>query len=158
MSSRHLRTLWLAGFTCAVLGLSACMTETGARTPKCVDDPSIRYFNVNWEIDNGTALDPLPPLSCNQAPPSHVVLITTTNQILQVGVGCQDGMPYNFSGSTLDGLPVGTMASFARLVSDTDNTTVLSTAATPRTDTGGHPLVIGLCSGVDLQIQFPLTP
>jgi hypothetical protein len=151
MSSRHLRTLWLIGFTCAVAGLSACMSETGGRAPRCVDDPSQRYFNVHWEIDNGSASNPLPPLSCAQAPVSHVELTTNTNQLLQVGVGCQDGTLYNFTGSTNAGLAVGTIATLAELVSDADNTTVLSSASTPQ-------LPITACGGVDFQIQFPLTP
>jgi hypothetical protein len=149
MSSRHLRTLWLIGFTCAVAGLCACTTETGGR--RCVDDPSSRYFNVQWEIDNGSASSPLPPLSCSQAPISHVELTTNGNQILQVGRGCQDGTLYNFSGSTVAGLPVGTVATLAELVSDSDNTTVLSSASTPQ-------LPISACSAVSFQIQFPLTP
>lgn len=155
MSSRHLRTLWLVGFTCAVAGLS-CTTETGGR--RCVDDPTSRYFNVHWSIDNGTASQSLPHLSCFQAPQAHVVLTTNAGD-LSVGRGCDDARPYiadgfvyNFLGSTVDGLPVGTEASVATLLSDADNTTVLATVDVPRGYT------IGGCSGVDLVFQFPLTP
>lgn len=156
MSPRHLRTLWLVGFTCAVVGLS-CQTETGGR--RCVDDPTSRYFNVHWSIDNGTVSQPLPHLLCSQAPQAHVVLTTTANQTLQVGVSCDDAHPYiadgfvyNFLGSTVDGLPVGTEAAVATLVSDLDSTNFLATANVPRGYT------IGGCSGVDLVFQFPLTP
>jgi len=153
--SRHWRTLLLLGFTCAAGGLSGCFVETGGNrnnnsSQACLDS---QYFNVQWEMDNGTAATPLSPLQCAQAPVSHVELTTTANQILQVGQGCTDGPYYNFLGSSQSGIPAGTVIRTANLISNSTNKP-LSTAEIPPSAQVAMPR----CARVELTFEFPLTP
>jgi hypothetical protein len=144
------RTLLLLGFT-ALAGLSSgCIIETTS-TPNnngCLDS---QYFNVKWEVDDGTLAS---MFSCGATPPSHVLLTTNTGIVLDVGRACQDGglcsdgSPCNWSGSTNGGIPVGTSVILARLISDLDGM-LLSSAPGPN-------VVIAPCTPVELGFQFPL--
>ena len=145
----NFRTQLLLGFTVLAGALSGCIIETtsgGHPSGTCLEN---QFFNVRWEIDNGSTM-----FSCAAAPAASVRLSTTNGQILAVGRDCldgrtcADGTPCNFSGSTDSGIPAGTIVAGASLISDT-NGALLSSSEAPR-------LAIGACSAVELGFEFPI--
>jgi hypothetical protein len=152
----HFRTLLLLGFTALVASLSGCILETtsgpGGNASGCSTE---RYFQVYWSIDNGPATT---PLTCTQAPASHVELDTSTGTYA-VGQECRAtrymGFVFDFVGSTVDGLPAGTYVTAANLISDGDafavRGTVLSTAPG-----AGPTYAIGSCTSTIVAYPFSL--
>lgn len=142
------RTLLLLGITLAPLAaLSGCIIDTSDNGVHCADN---QFFSVQWEVDTGTGT---PMLLCAQTPPSYVELETNTGLFLDVVGTCVDGTLYNWRGSSIAGLAVGTRVIGADLVSSVDGRTLSGIAVPPSAQ-----LPIGSCSQVLHTFEFPIAP
>jgi hypothetical protein len=146
----YLRTLLLLGFTVLTGSLSGCFVETthDRAGPGCAVD---QYFQVYWSVEDLNG-----PFPCGDDPPSYVRLVTNHGNY-EVGKQCRltkyMGFVFDFAGSTLDGIPVGTYVIRAELVSDPDGTVLSKSIQDP----GGYrDYSIAACSPMTHAFAFAL--
>jgi hypothetical protein len=148
------RTGLLLGFTAVMMTatLSGCFIETSSGStprPTCSEN---RYFQVYWSVAESASTS---PYTCSQTPAFSSVRLSTNNGAFDVGKECRAtnymGFVFDWAGSSVDGIPVGTYVIKADLIA-TDGVTSLSEAPSP-----GTQYQIPSCDPLTLAFTFDLT-